>query len=81
MMTRAPSLKLRTVLRLLRHADARLVLTTADGRERYCADGRRVTNNVAKRLLSRRDIVPDDPGLFVGHPQSWRRLARRARHA
>jgi hypothetical protein len=26
-------------------------------------------------------MVVDDAGLFVDHPQSWRRLARRPHHA
>jgi hypothetical protein len=73
---------MRTALKLLRRADARLVLTTTKGRERYCvADGHRVAVGIATRILRRRDIVVEDPGLLVDHPQSWRRLARGARHA
>jgi hypothetical protein len=81
MTRRAPSLKMRTALKLLRRADARLVLTTDKGRAKYCVADGRITISTAKRILSRRDIVVDDAGLFCGHPQSWRRLTRRARHA
>jgi hypothetical protein len=69
---------MRTALKLLR-CDARLVLTIANGRVEYSIEGDRVGIAVAKRILRRRDIVVDDPGLFVDHPQSWRRLARRPR--
>jgi hypothetical protein len=80
-MTRRASISMRAALKLLRRPNARLVLTTTKGRAKYHIAGGRVSVGTAKRILGRRDIVVEDAGLFVDHPQSWRRLARRSRHA
>ena len=67
-------------LQLLRRADVRLVLTITNGGLEYSiADGGRVTVSTAKKILGRRDIVPGDSGLFIDHPQTWKRLPRRPR--
>jgi hypothetical protein len=68
-------LSLEKALHLLRKPDARLVLqhtNNAGARYEVWPGGGRVSDEDAQRLLGRNDIQPYDPGLFPGHPQSWR---------
>lgn len=58
----------------LRHPGALLMLThTTTGPAFYITPcGGRIPDEVAQKLLERKDVQPADSGLLPGHPQSWR---------
>jgi hypothetical protein len=67
-----------TALSLLRKPDRKLCVLHTKTRQEYFVtpDGGPVSDVVARRIIERPDIWPDDAGLLADHPQSWR-LGRR----
>ena len=47
-------------------------LLTKTGRDFFIVPGGSVTGTVARRILERPDMQPQDCGLLEGHAQSWR---------
>jgi hypothetical protein len=67
-------------LNKLREPGARLVLTFSSdrtsGRAYYIQpNGAYVADVTATAILKRPDVYPCDPGLFLGHSQSWHLVA------
>ena len=58
------------LLRLIAHG--RLVRTFVGGGSQYSINGTVVPSSFAERLIKGRILLPDDPGLLDGVPQSWR---------
>lgn len=58
------------LLRLIAHS--RLIRTFIAGKPQYTAGSVVVPPALAERLIKGRVVLPDDPGLLDGVPQSWR---------
>jgi hypothetical protein len=69
-------------LALLLRPGARFVVTYTrkqpTGRMFSISPGGPISDAVGRSLLERRDLQPDDAGLFPGRPQSWRLGGRRS---
>jgi hypothetical protein len=63
-------------LELLREGSLLMQMHYSGDRTRwYVVPGGQIADNVAERILARKDVQPYDSGLFPNHPQTFR-LAR-----
>lgn len=56
--------------------DTRLMLmhdnSSSSGKSWFVVPGGKVTEEIAKHIISRHDVVEQADGLFPNHPQTWK---------
>jgi hypothetical protein len=62
-------------LELLREGKLLMRMHTLDGMRFFIVPGGQIADNVAQRILARKDVQPVDSGLFPGHEQTYRMRA------
>ena len=73
-------LRLDDALELMRVDGHRLMLMHSNkakpgdptGRAYYLVPGGYVNATDARKIIARPDVIPQDDGLFPGHPQTWK---------
>jgi hypothetical protein len=59
-------------LKLMREGKLLMRMHGVDRMRWYVVPGGQVADNVAERILKRKDVQPYDSGLFPGHEQTYR---------
>jgi hypothetical protein len=59
-------------LELMREGKLLMHMHTVSGARWFIVPGGQIADNVAARILARKDIQPFDSGLFPGHEQTYR---------
>jgi hypothetical protein len=59
-------------LELLREGNLLMRMHTVNGMRFFIVPGGMIADNVAERILARKDVQPHDSGLFPGHEQTFR---------